>query len=691
MQLDAAAATGRPTETITLPDLPAFTATDVRTALDRGARLATLTDGDGRTVLALGVDASGRIDRVTRGSGGDAIVTRIAGSVSGLDGGSWTVTEGESATPPTVTSLSVAREGSGWIHTATVGNLRPSTVTVDGDGRVTEHVDPAGITSTTAYLTGRAKTRFAPLSVTVTPGDLGEPRPETPAALQTTYTYQSGTDLVASITRPGPRGPLTTSIVRTPERTVVTAPDGTSTTDTLDALGRSLARTASTGAVTSLAYDDLAQGSGELASSLTTSAAGIAVTTITRDELGNATASTSTSGTTTRTSTSTVNALGWTLATTSGATHTATGYDTSGRVTRITSGGPDAPLVSTAAAYTSAGLIAAITRSGGALAESTAFGYDDAGRLTSTARSGDAGSCPGSSTTTYAYDTAGLTRSRTENPSLTTTTGYDPAGRAVTTTSPGGKVATTVFDTLGRTVGGVDPAGVRTDLTLLGDGSPSITRLKVGDAVWAEQQADYDTAGRATSASLARFPLPPGPGQTPEILTTTTTFYESGPQAGLVHTVTDTLGRVTTFEYDDAGRETERQLPDGTTLPLELHRRRQAPGPHPARPRAARPRDPHGLRRRGPRRRRHRARRPAHRDLLRRAGPDPRRDLDRLRARPRRHQRPRRAHDHLDLRRPRPDGHGDPPRRRPHHPGHRRPRQPDLLHRPRRQHHDLRL
>jgi YD repeat-containing protein len=57
--------------------------------------------------------------------------------------------------------------------------------------------------------------------------------------------------------------------------------------------------------------------------------------------------------------------------------------------------------------------------------------------------------------TTYIYDTAGRTKTRTEG-DLITRYAYT-AGRLVRTTTPGGKTTETVFDLLGRSVGRIDP------------------------------------------------------------------------------------------------------------------------------------------------------------------------------------------------------------------------------------------
>ena len=68
---------------------------------------------------------------------------------------------------------------------------------------------------------------------------------------------------------------------------------------------------------------------------------------------------------------------------------------------------------------------------------------------------------------------------------------------------------------------------------------------------------------------MHRYPVTPTPNLSLDVpLATTTTYYdtEGDPRLGLVHTITDALDRVTTFDYDDAGRESLRTLPDGTEV-----------------------------------------------------------------------------------------------------------------------------
>jgi RHS repeat-associated protein len=577
VQLSVGGASARPTEEYDYRDL----GDDTFSNLDTGGQITEVRDASGQPSLKI-TYAGTVVTGITRGSGDDAVTVSIgqptAKLAAGGDPTSWVVTEGVGSSNPTTTlvGLEYLETDARWQETVTVGygdaDLTTTTY-LDRDYREVERIEPGGIRTVTAFQSGQRRLTFSPTSVTTYAGTEGEARPETPAMLVTSYGYREGTSFVTDVTRPGPTGPLTTHIERDSRGnpTSTTGPDGATATQSFDELGRVRTATAATGAVTTLAYDDSGEGTGELRLSTTVSATGTTTTTIVRDALGHARETTTSDGVqparTTRTKT---NALGWNLETRSATSTSRTSYSVDGRIESIQSGGGSgdafAGLTSTTPTYTSAGMIGTISRKGGGVVETSTMRYDAAGRL-STSTTAD-------TTTAYGYDTAGRTRTRAERSGAlelpTTTYGYDAAGRLVTTTSPGAKTTTNVYDHLGRQVGRIDPAGLREDLTLTVDGQVAERKVIDGEGgLWAWEEYGYDTVGRMTTRTVHRFPVTPAPDPDAGVsLTTTTAYYDEpgDPRIGLVHTVTDPLGRVTTFDYDDAGRETLRTNQDGTEV-----------------------------------------------------------------------------------------------------------------------------
>ncbi len=544
------------------PELASVTAA-IPGQLDHGAQLAEVTDAGGNVVVHVTWDGR-QAQGLRRGAGADALVT----TVSRIDDSHWQIQEGSSS--PIRTHVALTDEGTGWRQRVVVGEgseASESSTLLDRDGRVLETVDSGGITTTTEYLSGERRYSFSPTLVTTTAGAVGEPA--SVSSLATRYEYLPGSSLVREIRRPGPTGVLSTVIGRDSlgNPISVTGPDGTVTRRTFDALGRVVTQTSSTGAVSTMSYDDAVQGSGEPSRTVATTAAGTSTSDVVRNAQSAVISTRMTSSDPSlpsRTTTSDVNVLGWTLETSSGPSVTRTTYDASGRIARIQSSGPGegAPSLSTTVpTYTSAGMISGITRSAGELSETTSMTYFGSGSL--------ATSTTADLTTSYAYDSAGRTLTRQEGALPATTYAYDAAGRLSTTTTPGGKTWTNVYDTLGRHVGRIDPAGVRETLVLAPDGQLRERRLIFGGELWSWEEMGYDAAGRQTSHTVHRFEAPQDP-ESPETapLTTETTYYGPGDGAknGLVRSISSAPDKLTTFDYDDAGREVLRSLPDGTEV-----------------------------------------------------------------------------------------------------------------------------
>ncbi len=111
----------------------------------------------------------------------------------------------------------------------------------------------------------------------------------------------------------------------------------------------------------------------------------------------------------------------------------------------------------------------------------------------------------------------------------TTTTVYSSSTRLETTTSPVGRVSRRWIDTQGRTTR-VESPGV------------------------APVQYAYDPQGRLVTVTQ---------GTAPNTRITSMTYH---PTTGYLATVTDPLSRITSFQYDLAGRVTEQSLPGGRTV-----------------------------------------------------------------------------------------------------------------------------
>ncbi len=351
--------------------------------LETFTQLDRVTDAENNTVLSLEwTDTAAGLKTatsITRGAGADAVTLAI----DYFGEKTWKITEGPGGPSPTVTEINLApaKSGDQWIRTVTLGqgpDALTTTTVLDRDGRVLWTTDPAGVTVRTEYRQDvDRRLSFAPVSVTTTKGSVGEDRPETPAILVTTYEYfDSSSNLPRLIARPGPRGPLVTTYERegTHYPTVVIGPDGVRTTRSFDVLGRPIETFASSGALTSLEYDDAVRGTGDIAKTTVTSASGISVTTLDRDAAGFVVSTrTTVPGRPEQITRTTPNLLGWTLESVRGTTRTGTAYDAAGRIASITSGPANGPHTTTVPTYTSSGMIASITRAEGALSEETAM------------------------------------------------------------------------------------------------------------------------------------------------------------------------------------------------------------------------------------------------------------------------------------------------------------------------------
>ncbi|MFE1960115.1 polymorphic toxin-type HINT domain-containing protein [Streptomyces sp. NPDC059479] len=173
--------------------------------------------------------------------------------------------------------------------------------------------------------------------------------------------------------------------------------------------------------------------------------------------------------------------------------------------------------------------------------ETVSYVYDDAGNATQeTIENGTQ-----SRTTKYSYDQRGLTTSRTDSGGRTTQYTYDELGRPVSTIAP--EVMTES--------GGGAPAASRPTAFTGYDTFGAVTDSM--DALGNVNRSTYDRLGRVVAATAPAY-IPPG--TTTPVTPTVTNAYDA---LGNVTESTDSLGRVTRYEYDRQNRLMARDEPTG--------------------------------------------------------------------------------------------------------------------------------
>ncbi|HEY4025221.1 MAG TPA: polymorphic toxin-type HINT domain-containing protein [Candidatus Dormibacteraeota bacterium] len=230
-----------------------------------------------------------------------------------------------------------------------------------------------------------------------------------------------------------------------------------------------------------------------------------------------------------------------------------------------------------------AGQVSSTVVDPGGLSRRTDFTYDANGNVTRTTTSGMSSNVPWpvaatSATVDFAYDTSGRLVRETQTSgttSLVTTHAYDQRGLLMGTTDPRGNAAgadptayTTsyTYDELGRLTRTTDPPMAVES----GGGAPSTTRpaevvglntfddqVAVQDSLGNVTRTGVDTLGRPVTTTAPAYTPPGGSQLTP----TTQTTYDV---LGNVATVTDALGHVTRYAYDQLGRMVSKDEPAST-------------------------------------------------------------------------------------------------------------------------------
>ncbi|WP_431929876.1 LamG-like jellyroll fold domain-containing protein [Nonomuraea jabiensis] len=238
-------------------------------------------------------------------------------------------------------------------------------------------------------------------------------------------------------------------------------------------------------------------------------------------------------------------------------------YDPAGNlIEQVTGGG----LSTTAFDYDAASRRMAETVDPAGLARKTAFGYDANGNITKTTRT--AAGTTRTEISQYVYNKLNQTTKQTvENGAedLVSTIGYDDRGLAISLTDPRGNAdgadaadyTTTIrYDLLERPVESsapsvqVDKAGAaaqqRPSMRVGYDTAGNLTHHT--DAEGRTTISTFDKAGRLTSSSAPSYTPPGGTAISPTLRTT----YDA---AGLRKTTTDPRGNITTYDYDQLGRQ----------------------------------------------------------------------------------------------------------------------------------------
>ncbi|HEX5496435.1 MAG TPA: DNRLRE domain-containing protein [Mycobacteriales bacterium] len=171
---------------------------------------------------------------------------------------------------------------------------------------------------------------------------------------------------------------------------------------------------------------------------------------------------------------------------------------------------------------------------------STDYTYDAAGNMLTRSVNNDGGVLY---TTTYGRDERGLLTSLTDADGNTTDYGYDPTGALRTVTGPA----------VDAWVDGTEQAGVRPQGAIGRNAFGEITERRDPDGN--VTTITRDSMGRPTAVTLPDY-TPPG-GTTP----IHATYHATYDHRGNLLTLTDALGRVTSFDYDIYDRVLSRTDP----------------------------------------------------------------------------------------------------------------------------------
>jgi RHS repeat-associated protein len=156
--------------------------------------------------------------------------------------------------------------------------------------------------------------------------------------------------------------------------------------------------------------------------------------------------------------------------------------------------------------------------------------------------------------TEHHYDSRGQRVQTTYPDETTIVMAYDPAGNMISRTDVAGRVTTYVFDELNRQIAVVHPDGAL-EQEVLSTGGQTIATI---DANGNRTDFTYDAAGR----QISRIAPQVVDGRNGSLVRPTVT--QSYDATGRVIATTDANGHTTQFTYDELGRLTRTDYPDGS-------------------------------------------------------------------------------------------------------------------------------
>jgi RHS repeat-associated protein len=156
--------------------------------------------------------------------------------------------------------------------------------------------------------------------------------------------------------------------------------------------------------------------------------------------------------------------------------------------------------------------------------------------------------------TEHSYDSRGQRVETTFPDGTSISMAYDPAGNVISRTDEAGRVTTYEYDELNRQIAVVHPDGAREE-DVLSEGGQTIATI---DANGHRTDFSYDAAGRQISV------ISPQVVDARDGSFTRPTVTQAYDAAGRVISTTDANGYTTSFTYDELGRLTRTDHPDGT-------------------------------------------------------------------------------------------------------------------------------